>query len=383
MVILNKILHFWFIAIIFLTTTGGGDMRSMQPQAPVKGAYWPSWKESEFSPSNINTTFYTHIYYAFLVPDNITNKFEISDSTAELLSNFTTTLRHKTPPVKTLISFGGGGSDEVTKLLALIASDSKLSETFIISSFEVARKFGFDGLDPDWESPSSPKEMKDLARLLKQWRKAIKKEAKATNQPPLLLTAAVYFSVDFFLDDVYRSFPTGSIRRNLDWINVMAYDYHGAWDPSMTGALAALYDKSTNVSTSHGLRSWIRAGVPPGKICMGLPLYGRTWTLKDPNSHGIGSAAILAGPGDGLLTYSEVVEFNNKYNATVLYDIDSVSTYSFVGSSWIGYDDPISTTIKIGFAQALGLRGYFFWALSFEKDFEISTYASRAWVMTE
>jgi chitinase len=377
--------YFCFIILTILfstapatTTTGRGGIMACPP---VKGAYYPSEKNSEFPPSAIDTKLFTHIYYAFLVPSNVTYKFEIPDSTATLLSNFTTALRHKNPPVKTLISFGGAGNQP--QLFARIASDSGLSEIFINSAIDLARKFYFDGLDLDWESPKDPKEMEDLGRLLKKWRKAIWKEAKATKKPTLLLTAAVYFASDFFLDSVYRSYPIESISRNLDWINIMSYDYHGGWDPSATGAQAALYDKNSNVSTSYGIRSWIRAGVPLDKMVMGLPLYGRTWTLKYPSLHEIGSLAVAVGPGDGVLTYSEVVEFNKKNNATVVYDIDSVSVYSFVGLSWVGYDDPISATIKIGFAQGLGLRGYFFWALSFDKDWEVSTFASRAWVKTE
>ncbi|KAM7268662.1 hypothetical protein ACFE04_010828 [Oxalis oulophora] len=345
-----------------------------QPLPPVKGAYWPSWRNSDFPPSAINTKMFTHIYYAFLVPSNVTYKFEISDSTATLLTNFTTILRYKNPPVRTLISFGGGGADGQPQLFALIASDSKLTKIFINSAIDLARKFGFDGLDLDWESPINPKEMKDMGQLLKRWRKAIRKEAECTKRPALLLTAAVYFAKDYFLDAIYRSYPIDSISRNLDWINVMSYDYHGGWDTSATGAQATLYDKNSNVSTSYGIRSWIQAGVPPHKIVMGLALYGRTWTLKDPSMHEIGSAAVAVGPGDGLLLYSEVVEFNKKYNATVVYDMDSVSTYSYVGKSWVGYDGPISTTVKIGFAQAFGLRGYFVWALSYDKDWEISKY---------
>lgn len=71
----------------------------------------------------------------------------------------------------------------------------------------------------------------------------------------------------------------------------------------------------------------------------------------------------------------QVDEFNKKNNATVVYDIRSVSAYSYVDSSWVGYDDVKSTTTKVEFAQAIGLRGYFFWALSYDSaDWQISTH---------
>lgn len=361
------------ILVCLITIAATGPITASPPA--VKAAYWPSWAES-FPPSAINTNLFTHIYYAFLMPNNVTYKFNIDNSTAIQLSNFTTTLHHKNPPVKTLFSIGGAGAD--TSIFVGMASHPRSRQAFIHSSIEVARKFGFDGLDLDWEFPENPKEMHDLGLLLDEWRLALEREAKTTCQPPLLFTAALYFSVDFFVADVYRKYPVGSINRNLDWINAMCFDYHGGWDNTTTGAHAALYDPKSNLSTSYGLKSWLRAGVPRSKLVMGLPLYGRSWKLKDPNSHAIGSQAVDVGPGDkGLMQFVQVEEFNRMNGATVVYDVESVSAYSFAGSTWIGYDDEISATIKIGFAQALGLRGYFFWALSYDHEWQISTQGSQ------
>uniref|UniRef100_A0A5B7BN03 Putative chitinase-like protein 4 n=1 Tax=Davidia involucrata TaxID=16924 RepID=A0A5B7BN03_DAVIN len=346
----------------------------------VKGAYWPSWA-SDFPPSAIDTSLFTHIYYAFLSPNNVTFKFDISNSTAILLSNFTSTLHAKNPPVKTLFSIGGGSDGPI--LYSRMASNASSRKNFIDSTIKVARKFGFDGIDLDWEFPQTPQDMQNLGHLLDEWRAEVQNEAKPTNRTPLLLTAAVYFSVDFFLSGVHRSFPVASLSENLDWINVMCYDYHGSWDTSATGAHAALFDPKSNISTSYGLRSWIKARMPRSKLIMGLPLYGRTWRLKDPKSHGIGAPAVGVGPGDelGQMTFFQVEMFNKENNATVKYDVDTVSTYSVAGTSWIGYDDVRSTSVKIGFAQALGLRGYFFWAVNGDHDWKISRQASSLWIL--
>ncbi|XP_030546683.1 class V chitinase CHIT5b-like [Rhodamnia argentea] len=354
---------------------------SSSSSSTIKGSYYPSWT-TDFTPSDIDTTLFSHIFYAFLSPSNITFKFELPEPMAAALSNFTTTLRFASPPVKTVLSIGGAG-DAPTALLAEVASSPSSRKDFINSSVEVARKFGFDGLDLDWEWPKNPKEMDDLAHLLREWRLVITEEARATKQPPLLLTAAVYFASDFFLDPVYRMYPVADIRENLDWINAMCYDYHGAWDTSATGAQAAFFDPKSNLSSIHGLNSWLWAGMPRKQIVMGLPLYARTWELKDPNVTEIGAPAVKPGPGGGLLTYSEVQVFNRNNSATVVYDAETVSTYSFSGTSWVGYDDVASAMVKIGLAQALGLRGYFFWALSFETEWQISSQASRAWILDD
>ncbi|KAI6682409.1 hypothetical protein NL676_036290 [Syzygium grande] len=363
------------------TAMGSIDVTaSSSSSSTIKGSYYPSWTP-DFTPSDIDTALFTHIFYAFLSPSNITFKFELSEPMAVALSNFTTTLRFASPPVKTLLSIGGAG-DVPTALLANMASRHSSRKVFINSSLEVARKFGFDGLDLDWESPQNPKEMDDLAHLLREWRLAIIEEARATEQPPLLLTAAVYFASDFFLDPVYRTYPVAAIRKNLDWINAMCYDYHGAWDPSATGSQAAFFDPKSNLSSIHGLKSWLRAGMPGKQVVMGLPLYARTWELKDPNVTEIGAPAVSAGPGGGMLPYSDVQAFNRDHSAFVVYDAETVSTYSFSGTSWIGYDDVASTMVKIGLAQALGLRGYFFWALSFETEWQISS-QGMAYISTQ
>ncbi|XP_038702173.1 class V chitinase CHIT5b-like [Tripterygium wilfordii] len=370
--------HILIFIIISLMTTRFTTTAAVIGPPPVKAAYWPTWSISYFPPSSIDSTLFTHIYYAFVSPNNVTFKFEDSNSTASLLREFTTTLRGKNPRVKTLISIGGGGDDP--NLFARMASNARTREVFIKSAIELAREFEFDGLDLDWEFPQDPKQMMDLGILFKEWRSAIQIEAQMNDRPPLLLTAAVYFSVDFFLSNIYRKYPVDSISRYLDWANPMCYDYHGSWNTSQTGAHAALYDPKSNISTSYGLQSWIEAGVPASKLVMGLPLYGRTWKLKDPNINGIGAPAAGVGPGNrGVLTFLQLDHYNGNNSATVVYDVESVSTYSYVGTSWIGYDDVTSTTTKIGFAKAHGLLGYFFWAVSFDNEGKISKQASRAW----
>ncbi|KAL8209197.1 hypothetical protein R6Q57_008609 [Mikania cordata] len=282
---------------------------------PMRGVYWPTWAASDIPPANIQTTHFTHIYYAFLIPNAQTFEFDIDGATALALTTFTDTLHQKDPPVKTLFSVGGGGSgSDILNNMAL-ASNSR--SRFISSAIKVARDNNFDGVDLDWEYPTTQIDMDNLGLLLAEWREAVNQDAESTGKPTLLLSAATYYKPVIPLD-IARTFPVASMNQNLDWINAMCYDYHGSWDnnPSVTGTLAALNDPNGTVSTSDGLQSWIDYGLQREKLVMGLPLYGRSWVLENPDVN---------------------------------------------GTTWISYDNETSIQRKVEYARDQGIGGYFFW----------------------
>ncbi|CAN6718036.1 unnamed protein product [Malus baccata var. baccata] len=205
-----------------------------------------------------------------------------------------------------------------------MASTQATREVFINSTIQVARKYGFHGVDLVWVFPKDAAEMSNLALLYKEWRKALNNEPRVTG----------------------KSYPAGAISKYLDWASPMCYDYYGSWE-NFTGMNAALDESNSNISTCYRIGSWIKAGVPPKKLVVGLSLYGRTWTLKDSKVNGIGAPALGVGSWDGVLLYHQIVHFNKRTNATVVFDTESASYYSYSGSSWIGYDGVRSVNVKV------------------------------------
>ncbi|KAL6212992.1 hypothetical protein ACLB2K_018207 [Fragaria x ananassa] len=118
-----------------------------KPSKGIRAAYWPSF--NSFPASSIQTSLFTHIYYAFLLPDPATFKLTITSDDQTKLPDFITSLRALNPPVKTLLSIGGGGNNAT--VFSEMVSNKQNRQVFINSSIEIAQKYGFHGVDLDWE----------------------------------------------------------------------------------------------------------------------------------------------------------------------------------------------------------------------------------------
>ncbi|KMT03225.1 hypothetical protein BVRB_8g197730 [Beta vulgaris subsp. vulgaris] len=342
----------------------------LQHSNAVKGGYWSP--DNGVSASEIDTTLFTHLFCAFASLDTQTNQLTISSECA----SFPQTIKQNNPSVLALLSIGGGNTNSST--FYSMASQPSSRKAFIDSSLDLAVSNGYDGLDLDWEQQTNNSEMSSLGILLEEWRAAINARSTA---PSLLLTAALRYTAEA---SEGVPFPIQSISDNLDFVNVMAYDFYApAWSPMpfVTRPHASLRDPSSEVSGSNGISAWINAGVPANKLVLGVPFYGYAWRLMDPNNNGIlaPSSGGDTSVGNGSPSYQNIKDFISQNDATVVFDSTYVTNYCYSGSTWIAYDDTQTIAAKVGYAKDTGLLGYFAWNVVQDSNWALSTQASQTW----
>ncbi|KAK7016749.1 Cht9p, partial [Halocaridina rubra] len=277
-------------------------------------------------------------------------------------------LKEINPDLKVLLAVGGWTEGSVA--YSAMASDPATRKVFIDSSIALLKAHGFDGYDIDWEYPGSrgggPKDKMNFVTLLSELRVALDQEG-------MLLTAAVSAGIG----TIEYAYDIPRVSEHLDYINIMAYDMHGAWE-TFTHHNAPLYahpmdnqdNQTYNIDTA--IRYWIDNGADRNKIVMGIPTYGRCYTLDDMTNTGFYAPASQpghAGPYTrtaGTLGYNEICKFMQETGEwVVVHDPAMNEPYAYYPGNkiWCGYDDAASTYLKGQYAKAMGLAGTMVWSL--------------------
>ncbi|XP_071107290.1 chitinase-3-like protein 1 [Haliotis cracherodii] len=342
----------------------------------VRFCYFTNWSQyrlnATFSPQDIDPALCTHIIYAFAALENNTiNPTEYNDFTlyGQIMS-----LKKSNPALKVLLAIGGweADNDQFTRLVSSAANMASFSET----SIGYLREHKFDGLDIDWEYPAGRGgPASDRARfttLLQTLNAAFTEESRISKMPRLLLTIAVVAGIN----QANNYYQIEEISRHIDFINIMAYDFHGSWE-STTGIHSALYR-----DVDDSITGWLNAKAPREKLVLGMAAYGRTFRLasRDPNPTNFGLGQRSAGPGmagpntrsNGSLAYFEICELLVKGNWSGTYSAihDSPMAYGYVGNdiNWVGYDNILSVREKAKYIRDRGLAGSMIWSLD-QDDF--------------
>ncbi|KAJ4846782.1 hypothetical protein Tsubulata_014095 [Turnera subulata] len=335
----------------------------------IRAGYWDS--SSELPISSINSALFTHLICAFAHINSSTYQLYVSDTKKQSFSSFTSTVRAKNPSVVSLLSVRGGDKD--LSVVPSMVGQSSYRKSFIESSIKTARTYGFDGLELYGVEPSRPStNMTNLGNLLHEWRDAVDSEPRVAGKPRLLLVMASYYLSP---EDHVTTYPVDSIRRNLDWVHIVAYDYYVPTETNITGAHAALYGDPKWRNTDKCIKEWLRRGLPASKMVLGVPYHGYAWVLANPDVNVIGAPA--SGPAitkDGSMGYKIIKSFikNYGYGVSEVYNSTAVVNFFTVGPTWINFDDVDTIKAKISYALENRLAGYSVFHLSNDENWVLS-----------
>nr|KAG5710126.1 hypothetical protein BaRGS_006645 [Batillaria attramentaria] len=228
--------------------------------------YFTNWSRdlqqagARFQLSDVEPFLCTHLMYAFAAvhPDNatlapiITRQIDTPQEELQRYLDFNE-LKRVNKDLKTLLSVGGSiqanedfvqvdlkDPTEYSVILPVVTqmvSTEDGRRDFAANAVGYLRTWGFDGLDIDWEYPGDPPDTKrNFTQLLRELRLAFQADATSRQEAPLLLSVAAPVSED----QMAGGYEIEEVSSLVDFINLMAYDFHGSWN-AITSFNSPLY----------------------------------------------------------------------------------------------------------------------------------------------
>ena len=357
--------------------------------------YYAGWSETrncmKVSPSDIDATLYTHIHYAFGIVDE---SLRINFPSNEDMNRFQrlVALKQKNKDLKIILSIGGwsfqNSGPTVDRFKNMMATKASRS-TFIASAVGLMSLMNFDGIDIDWEYPTTPERSGSLADTDNFL--AFVQEARASFGSSYSLSIAAPSGYWYL-----RNFRIAEMAQSLDYIVYMTYDIHGNWDYSIP-SLGGFLNGHTNLTEIiESINMLMKAGVPSNKILMGLGFYGRSFAQEDPSCYTPGSCKfknpgkvipeidnyeVTATPGEctkagGTLAYFEIAVIkmtpaNIRYQKT--FEKEAMVVMAYNQNDWVSFDDETTIKIKIDKANEMCLGGTVAWSIDQDNSFTLSS----------
>ncbi|SCY79820.1 glycosyl hydrolase family 18 protein [Alkaliphilus peptidifermentans] len=360
----------------------------------------------------------THINYAFAKVGS-DNKIAFIDRNAAIEKdypgqlpdlpykghfNLLTKYKEIYPNVKTLIAVGGWSESGG---FYTMARTQEGREAFANSCIDFIREYNFDGVDIDYEYPTAtsqagnPKDYPvaeplrdvlydDYVELIKLLREKIDTAGQEDGKEYLLTVAAPASSW------ILGGMKTSDYAEYLDFLNIMTYDFHGAWN-GFVGHNAGLWPDDRDPETMplgipvlniDWAYRYYRGVLPPEKINIGIPYYSRGWKNVNPSTlpGGLyGSAPQSGGGADGNngiwndpppeepsgtnpIWHMKTLEGTEGYQR--YFDDVSKAPYLWHQNDrvFLSYEDEESLSHKLQYVIDKGLGGIMIWELSGDYD---------------
>ncbi len=306
--------------------------------------YYPYWVQTTFLPQNIDFETFTHINHAFAWPDI---NGEIVAPSSSFFNTETSTYIHGQDS-KFILSLGGWGQ---TQGFISSTSSHELRTIFIDNIIEKLNNFDYDGVDIDWEHPQSFEQRDNLTQFIAELDSTLN-----TFNPELLITMAVPIS-----NWSGQWYDFNNLKLHVDFFNAMTYDIHGGWS-SHAGHNSPLYQSpqgDPDGSVQTGINYLISRGIPPEKLNMGIPFWGKQYNTSMINGNYTGTVVdMYYNTITPLIGNGWVYEWDNVAKCPYLVKDDLTKI--------ITYDNPLSVEYKCNYAKVRNLGGVMVWALGYD-----------------
>lgn len=259
---------------------------------------------------------------------------------------------------KAILMLGGDGEHD----RFVDAASPANRATFVAALLRALDDLGYDGLDVDWE-PILAADRPNLLALLEDLRAA---------RPGILLSVPVGWTNANFPGEIDAWYAELALR--VDRVNAMTYDmassYWGGWD---SWHFAALDDHAgTHPSSIRStVEAYLAAGVPPGKLGIGIGFYGACWRgVREPRVPLDGLDGVSMGNSDNAMSY-DIIQREYFQPSAYRWDAAASAPYLTFASPTGGqrcdlvtYEDPLSIAAKGRFVRERGLGGAVLWTIA-------------------
>ncbi|KAJ6010050.1 hypothetical protein N7499_004547 [Penicillium canescens] len=326
----------------------------------INAAYYPSWRVYRGQlPSSLNLRIISHVFYAFLrahedgtiyfLDEHADTQIRV-DGESGCLNAFKK-LKKENPHLKIILSVGGSSGSST---FPAFAAQEASRRTFASTSRQVVERYGFDGIDVDWEHPSNPKQGEDYVKLLSTLREYLP-------SPRFLLTSALPVG-EWCLSNI----DLRATSQHCDFINLMTYDFAGSWT-ELSGHQAQLTSPPNppnafaRRSVENGVDYLQAHGVSSGKTLIGIPVYGRSFL----GVTGTGQPFTGHGGEDGIFEYKDLPRPGTQENI----DMERCAAFCVGGDGgFVTYDNPETVQMKAKYVKDHKIAGLFYWTGTFDAD---------------
>ncbi|MGX4599318.1 peroxiredoxin [Faecalimicrobium sp. JNUCC 81] len=294
------------------------------------------------NPTNVDPQLLDAVIYAFV---EINPDGTLFVPTPRFLNQLVQ-LKAEKPSLQVIAAIGGWGADGFSDAALTPAS----RYNFAREAQKLVNQYGLDGIDIDWEYPSTsaggiksrPEDKENFTLLLTALRDVLGEDT--------WLSVAGTGTMEY----ITKSADIGAIAPIIDYFNLMSYDFTaGETGANAMKHQANLYDSPLSLpgySVDTMVRNLESAGMPSEKILLGIPFYGRL------------GATITRSYDDLRRDYinKNGYEFRFDKQAQVPYLVRN-------GEFAMSYDDALSIFLKAQYVLENCLGGIFSWTSTYDQ----------------